>query len=69
MPPKRSEFEQRECLTRRLKRRTRSTPILNKALAYSTGVKGGRPPYDPVAMFKILILTAQNNVSDARMEI
>jgi IS5 family transposase len=29
---------------------------------------GGRPPYDPVAMFKVLILAAQNNVSDARME-
>ena len=43
-------------------------PILNNALAYSDGVKGGRPPYDPVAMFKILILAAQNNVSDARME-
>ena len=29
---------------------------------------GGRPPYDPVAMFKVLILAAQNTVSDARME-
>jgi transposase, IS5 family len=43
-------------------------PILNNALAYANGAKGGRPPYDPVAMFKILILAAQNNVSDARME-
>jgi IS5 family transposase len=43
-------------------------PILDNALAYSDGAKGGRPPYDPVAMFKILILAAQNNVSDARME-
>jgi hypothetical protein len=43
-------------------------PIPNSALAYSAGVKGGRPPYDPVAMFKVLILAAQNNVSDARME-
>ena len=43
-------------------------PILNNALAYSDGVKGGRPPYGPVAMFKILILASQNNVSDARME-
>tara|TARA_R110000772_G_scaffold88129_1_gene183358 strand:+ start:1406 stop:2470 length:1065 start_codon:yes stop_codon:yes gene_type:complete len=42
--------------------------ILNNALAYSDGAKGGRPPYDPVAMFKILILAAQNNVADARME-
>jgi IS5 family transposase len=37
------------------------------ALAYGNGSKGGRPPYDPVAMLKVLILAAQNNVSDARM--
>lgn len=43
-------------------------PILDGALAYSDGSKGGRPPYDMVAMFKVLILAAQNNVSDARME-
>lgn len=43
-------------------------PILEGALAYSDRAKGGRPPYDPVAMFKVLILAAQNNVSDARME-
>jgi hypothetical protein len=42
--------------------------ILDNALAYSDGSKGGRPPYDCVAMFKILILAAQNNVADARME-
>jgi transposase, IS5 family len=42
--------------------------ILENALAYSDGVKGGRPPYDCVAMFKILIVAAQNNVADARME-
>ena len=38
------------------------------ALAYSDGLKGGRPPYDPVAMFKILILAAQINIANARME-
>jgi transposase, IS5 family len=43
-------------------------PILDSALGYGDGSKGGRPPYDPVAMFKILILAAQNNVADARME-
>lgn len=43
-------------------------PTLVGALAYGDGSKGGRPPYDPVAMFKVLILAAQNNVSDARME-
>ena len=43
-------------------------PALEKALAYGDGAKGGRPPYDPVAMFKVLILAAQNTVSDARKE-
>src|SRR5215207_5633789 len=43
-------------------------PMLEQALAYSDGAKGGRPPYDPVTMFKALILAAQNNVSDGRME-
>ena len=43
-------------------------PILEEALDYSDGAKGGRPPYDPVSMFKALILAAQNNVSDERME-
>lgn len=42
-------------------------PTLASALAYSDGTKGGRPPYDPVTMLKVLILAAQNNVSDARM--
>lgn len=45
-----------------------SRPLLEAALAYSDGSKGGRPPYDPVTMLKVLILAAQNNVSDARME-
>lgn len=43
-------------------------PTLTAALAYSDGAKGGRPPYDPVAMLKVLVLAAQNNVADARME-
>jgi hypothetical protein len=29
-----------------------------KALAYSDGAKGGRPPFDPVMMFKILVIQA-----------
>lgn len=41
---------------------------LDKALAYSDGTKGGRPPYDCVLMFKILIIQAQNNLSDDRAE-
>jgi IS5 family transposase len=43
-------------------------PVLDAALGYADGSKGGRPAYDPVAMFKVLILQAQNTVSDARME-
>ena len=43
-------------------------PVLEAALGYSDGSKGGRPPYDPVAMLKVLILAARNNVSDERME-
>lgn len=43
-------------------------PTLEAVLRYSDGAKGGRPPYDPVAMFKVLILAAQHNVSDGRME-
>ena len=43
-------------------------PVLDIALDYSEGSKGGRPSYDPVAMFKVLVLAARNNVSDERME-
>jgi hypothetical protein len=41
---------------------------LVEGLGYSDGSKGGRPPFDPVSMFKALILQAQHNLSDARME-
>jgi IS5 family transposase len=41
---------------------------LNATLAYSDGVQGGRPPFDPVMMFKILIIQATNNLSDERAE-
>jgi len=37
-------------------------------LGYGDRSKGGRPPFDPVSMFKVLILQAQHNLSDARME-
>ena len=43
-------------------------PTLDAGLGYSNGSKGGRPPYDPVVMFKALILAAQHNVSDEKME-
>ncbi|MCV6576222.1 MAG: IS5 family transposase [Cohaesibacter sp.] len=42
--------------------------VLDKALAYGDGAKGGRPPFDPVMMFKILIIQTQNNLSDDRTE-
>jgi IS5 family transposase len=41
---------------------------LVEGLGYGDGSRGGRPPFDPVAMFKALILQAQHNLSDARME-
>jgi IS5 family transposase len=37
-------------------------------LGYGDGAKGGRPPFDPVSMFKVLIVQAQHNLSDAKME-
>jgi len=43
-------------------------PELNAALAYSDGSQGGRPPFDPVMMFKILVIQAANNLSDERAE-
>ncbi|GBR56822.1 hypothetical protein GCM10007872_23310 [Gluconobacter sphaericus NBRC 12467] len=43
-------------------------PDLEKALAYSDGSKGGRPPFDPVLMFKILLIQTLNNLSDEQTE-
>src|SRR5256885_10156420 len=43
-------------------------PELNAALTYSDGTQGGRPPFDPVMMFKILVIQAANNLSDKRTE-
>ena len=43
-------------------------PDLEAALGYSDGAKGGRPPYDPVLMFKILVIQAQNGLSDDKTE-
>ena len=43
-------------------------PDLERALAYSTGAQGGRPPYDPVLMLKILVIQAANGLSDERAE-
>ncbi|MFT9297984.1 MAG: IS5 family transposase [Gluconobacter sp.] len=41
---------------------------LDKALAYADGSKGGRPPFDPVLMFKILVIQTLNNLPDERTE-
>jgi IS5 family transposase len=41
---------------------------LMSALAYSEGAQGGRPPFDPVMMFKILVIQAMDNLSDERAE-
>lgn len=41
---------------------------LEKALKRSDGSRGGRPPYDPVLMFKILVLQALYNLSDDQAE-
>ena len=30
--------------------------LLVDALGYSNGAKGGRPPFDPVSMFKVLVV-------------
>ena len=43
-------------------------PELDAALRYGDGSKGGRPPFDAVMMFKILVIQAQNNLSDDRAE-
>ena len=39
---------------------------LAKALKRSDRAKGGRPPYDAVLMFKVLVLQALYNLSDDR---
>ena len=41
---------------------------LAAALGYGDGALGGRPPFDPVMMFKILVMQAANNLSDERAE-
>ena len=41
---------------------------LAKALKRSDGAKGGRPPYDPVMMFKIMVLQALYGLSDDQAE-
>jgi IS5 family transposase len=41
---------------------------LATALAYSNRARGGRPPFDPVMMFKVLVIQTVNTLSDERTE-
>nr|WP_277819273.1 IS5 family transposase [Pseudoroseomonas vastitatis] len=43
-------------------------PVLNAALARSDRSRGGRPPYDVVLMFRILVLQALYSLSDEQAE-
>lgn len=41
---------------------------LDRALDYRSGAQGGRPPLDPVMMFKVLVLQALYGLSDPQAE-
>lgn len=43
-------------------------PDLKQALTYAYESKGGRPPFDPMLMFKILVIQTLNNLPDKRTE-
>jgi IS5 family transposase len=43
-------------------------PDLERAVPRSNRVKGGRPPYDHILMFRVLILQASHSLSDERAE-
>lgn len=43
-------------------------PVLDKAIPREKSPKGGRPPYDNLLMFKILIIKRLFNLSDAETE-
>ena len=43
-------------------------PELERAVPRADRSKGGRPPFDHVLMFKVLILQTRNNLSDERAE-
>ena len=43
-------------------------PELEDAVPRSNGAKGGRPPFDHVLMFKVLLLQAMHSLSDERCE-
>jgi len=43
-------------------------PVLQQAVPRSDGAKGGRPAFDHVVMFKVLLLQAMHALSDERAE-
>jgi len=43
-------------------------PVLEKRMNYSDQGKGGRPPYDPVFMFKIVVLQKYYGLSEEETE-
>ena len=43
-------------------------PALRRAVPRSDGSKGGRPPFDHVLMFKVLVLQSMHSLSDERCE-
>ena len=43
-------------------------PDLERAVPRSNRVKGDRPPYDHVLMFRVLVLQASHSLSDERTE-
>jgi IS5 family transposase len=43
-------------------------PDLARAVPRSNGTKGGRPPFDHVFMWKVLVLQASHSLSDERTE-
>jgi len=44
-------------------------PVLVEALGYGDRPKGGRPPFNPVMMFRVLVLASTHIPGDERMEI
>ena len=46
----------------------RFRPVLERAVPRSDGAKGGRPAFDHVLMFKVLLLQAMHALSDERAE-
>jgi hypothetical protein len=43
-------------------------PMLEEALDYSERPQGGRPPFDPVFMFKIIVLQKYYGLSEEKTE-